>query len=447
MSWPTCWCGARCPRSAAIAATSPVSTRFVNGEHCVALVRRAVLPLLRALPLRLAAQDGRLDALLWAALRHAEGEPLLALIADKCSRKSLSMAQRLRWLSAGAVASPDEYVGRLEAGVDRKAERARHVAAFFAAVAVGPIRTEEHKEEGRFVERLDEAHGRSIVSFLGERLGAAGLGRLIRLSAENRTRDAGVHWLIRGLAASPAAEAGEVLASLVSDPRLSHWRAELVRARDEQFAVRRDADYRHPAAEQVCRALDDGPPASAGDLAALVTERLDEVGRRIRADNANGWRPFWNENPRSRVCTTPKHEDSCRDALLGELRRWLPDEVDAQPEGRYANDKRADIRVSCRNFQVPIEVKKSLHRHLWSALREQLIARYARDPATDGYGIYVVLWFGDIDGRGPPAPPSGGPPRGPGALRQRLQGTLTPEEARKISVCVIDVSAPAAETR
>ena len=115
-------------------------------------------------------------------------------------------------------------------------------------------------------------------------------------------------------------------------------------------------------------------------------------------------------------------------------------------EGRYANDKRADIRVSCRDFQVPVEIKKNLHPNLWSALREQLIARYARDPATDGYGIYVVLWFGGIDGR-TPSPPSGGPPRDPGALRQRLQDTLTPEEARKISVCVIDVSAPAAETR
>ena len=171
------------------------------------------------------------------------------------------------------------------------------------------------------------------------------------------------------------------------------------------------------------------------------------MGGRIRNDNANGWRPFWNEDPCSRVGTTPKHEESCRDALLGELRRWLPGEVDAQPEGRYANDKRADIRVSCRDFHIPVEIKKNLHPNLWSALRGQLIARYARDPATDGYGIYVVLWFGKIDGRRPPSPPSGGPPRDPGALRRRLQDTLKPKEARKISVCVIDVSAPAAETR
>ena len=110
------------------------------------------------------------------------------------------------------------------------------------------------------------------------------------------------------------------------------------------------------------------------------------------------------------------------------MRRWLPGEV--QPEGLYANDKRVDIRVSCRDFQVPIEIKKNVHPSLWSALHEQLIARYVRDPGTDGYGIYVVLWFGKIDGRRTPAPPSGPPPRDPDALRQRLQDTLRRERYR-----------------
>ena len=415
-------------------------------EDHAEVARHAVLPLLRACPLRAAVKTGRLDGLLWAALRYADGESLLALIADKCRRKSLSTAQGVHWLSAGAVASPEEYVGRLEDCVDRQAERSRHVAAFFAAATVGPIRTVELKEDVLSLDVLDEAHHRSLVSSLGGRLGPQVIGRLIRLAARIPSPHPGVAALIRALAVLTDAEATSVLETLVSDRALSAWGVELVRARDEQLAVRRDAAYRRPDAEAVCRALDDGPPANAGDLAALVTDRLDEMGRQIRDDNANGWRPFWNESPRSRVGTTPRHEESCRDALLGELRSLLPSEVHAEPEARYANVKRADIRVSCRDFHIPVEIKKDSHRRLWSALREQLIARHARDPATDGYGIYVVLWFGGIDGR-TPSPPSGGPPRDPGALRQRLQDTLTPEEARKISVCVIDVSAPAAGTR
>ena len=72
-----------------------------------------------------------------------------------------------------------------------------------------------------------------------------------------------------------------------------------------------------------------------------------------------------------------------------------------------------------------------------------MIARYTIDPATGGYGIYLVLWFGEDAGRRTPPPPSGPRPAGPDALKERLEEELTPEETRRISVCVIDVSAPA----
>ena len=106
--------------------------------------------------------------------------------------------------------------------------------------------------------------------------------------------------------------------------------------------------------ELVCRTLDDGPPANPADLAALVTDRLGEIGDRIRNGNTDDWRQYWNEDPHGRPCK-PKREESCRDALLSDLRQCLPDEVDAQPEGHYADDKRADIRISCRDFQIPVE--------------------------------------------------------------------------------------------
>ena len=70
------------------------------------------------------------------------------------------------------------------------------------------------------------------------------------------------------------------------------------------------------------------------------------------------------------------------------------------------------------------------------------MVQYTRDPATDGYGIYLVLWFGEVKGAHKPMPPSGVLPNDPDELRARLAEALTPEEARKISVCVVDVSAP-----
>ena len=43
---------------------------------------------------------------------------------------------------------------------------------------------------------------------------------------------------------------------------------------------------------------------------------------------------------------------------------------------------------------MPVEIKKSSSRELWSAIRNQLIAKYTRDPGAAGYGIYLVFWFG-----------------------------------------------------
>ena len=50
-----------------------------------------------------------------------------------------------------------------------------------------------------------------------------------------------------------------------------------------------------------------------------------------------------------------------------------------------ADEKRSDIRVSFGDSNVPMEIKKSNHRNLWSAIRDQLIAKYSRDPGSGGW--------------------------------------------------------------
>ena len=123
--------------------------------------------------------------------------------------------------------------------------------------------------------------------------------------------------------------------------------------------------------------------------------------------------------------------------MLSDLRGLLPAGVTAEPEGEYANNRRADIRVVCRDFNVPVEVKKDRNPLLWNSLKDQLIAKYASDPVTSGYGIYLVFWFG---GEGMPAPPQGGRPVGPVELQELLEAQLTPAAKHKISICVVDVS-------
>ena len=97
-------------------------------------------------------------------------------------------------------------------------------------------------------------------------------------------------------------------------------------------------------------------------------------------------------------------------------------------------------RFATGDFNVPVEIKKSTHRDLWRAIREQLIAQYTRDPDTDGYGIYLVFWFGAA--RLSECRHQGIRPISAHELQERLLNTLSADEKIKISICVIDVSKP-----
>ncbi len=407
---------------------------LAGSENHAKVARVASLSILRSFPVRCATQQlADLNYLLWAALRHADSELLRKLIDRKLARTSMNVAQRARWHAAGFVLSPETRSERVRAFTEGSERRIREFAGFLGDWHDAPV----------WIDRLGTTGLAVLVQVIGSSFGPHiwPSGRATRVTPAMEASDH-VRRVIQRLGESPSDDASAALEALASEEPLVQWRDELVRARDRQRVIHRDASYRHAAIEQVCGTLNDGPPANAGDLAALVRERLEEVAVQIRTGNDNGWRPYWNEGEH-RQPVEPKYENSCRDALLGDLRPRLPVDADAEPEGRYANDKRADIRVAFGGFHIPVEVKKNNHPDLWSALRSQLIARYTTHPATGGYGIYLVLWFGEDAGRRTPLPASGPRPDGPGALRARLEEDLTPDEARRISVCVIDVSAPA----
>ena len=399
-------------------------------EHAQ-VARYATLPLLRAFPTRCKLKQlGELDNLLWAAIQHADRESFEELIEKKLSRTSMNHAQHAHWLTAGLVVSPTIYREQLNNFVRERERQIQQVATFFC----------DHHWEARYELGIPvsleiptvELFIRLIGSYVGPDLRWK-QGFVSPAMEASRQVDT----YIRHLAASPAKEASTALADLLADPALERWRAELSWARDSQRIIRRDAEYRHPTLEQVRETLSGGAPANSGDLTALLVDRLHEIAMRIRTGNTDDWRQYWNE-PFGQE-PTPKHEDHCRDALLSDLRQCLPPGIDAQPEGQYASDKRADIRVAYRDFQVPIEIKKNSHRELWRAIRNQLIAQYTIDPATGGHGIYLVFWFGrNYTQRSP----NGDRPGSPAELKQQLERSLSEDETRKISVCVIDVSRP-----
>ena len=402
----------------------PDLERLAQMKNHAQVARHAIIPILRAFPVRCTLKQVRaLDSMLWAALQHVEYVPLQRLIEKKLSLRSMNAAQRVHWLAAGILIAPGKYLKPLEEFADGRETRIRQLAAFFC-----PGTHLHFLTDGLRTPTL-----KTLVKLMGTSFGPVTPDGWVTLEMDASDQ---VGRMIQRLASMPGIDATRALETLSSDPALHRWHYLIVDALDRQRVVHRDAAYRHPSLEQICRTLGNQSPANPSDLSALVTDRLCDLAVEIRTANTDDWRQYWNENSHGKP-QSPKHEDACRDALLSDLRTRLPEGVDAQPEGQYAGDKRADIRVSYQGFNVPVEIKKSTHRDLWSAARNQLVAKYTSDPATGGYGIYLVFWFGESDCQ--PAP-SGPRPSTAEELRQRLQATLTDDEARKISICVVDVS-------
>ena len=412
----------------------PDTGRLAHEPEYAQLAQAASLPLLKVFPVRCrSGQLPILSSLLGAAIGHGARTQLLKLIETKLAYRSMNSGQRVYWLTAGLLVRPEAYGDRLESYVSGKVRR---------------------------IQRLVEmTSGPAVAHALKDRTGVTVLEKLIRLIGPYTTAPPStgevysVTWPIHAdetlrifidrLAEDTSDAASNTLESLAKDDRLPNRRSELLDRLHRQKGIRREATFAHPSLNQIAEVLDNGRPANAADLAALTTDILATIARDIRDGANSGWRDFWNVDSHGRV-TRPRHENRCRDTLARMLEsRVAVLGVEVQSEAQYADDKRADIRLSVPGFNVPIEIKRSCHDNWWSSIRTQLIAEYTPDPGTDGYGIYLVFWFGNHKDCWP-VPASGRRPKSPDDIRQALLGALSDRERRKISVCVIDVSKPAA---
>ena len=389
-------------------------------------------PLLRAFPVRAkAAQLGLLRELLWSGLVHLETEDFRQIIEAKLRAASMTKAQRTHWLAAGFALEPPAFQLRLTKAAERLGSRVKPLAQFFAPVSgLWPPNS---------IPVLTHRLTPSAMAFLIETLGA--VFPPIHESELATIRDETVYTvqrLIDQLAASPEPEATRSLAKLRADPDLTNWRHQLRAAWDTQRIVRRDAEYRSPTPVQVMQALEDGPPANAADLRELALDRLQQIAREVPSTNADLWQFFWNQDSHGKL-TEPKPENPCRDALLEILSQRLPDGCDVQREGQYAGNRRADLRIASGKWNIPVEIKKNTHSDLLGAVRNQLLPRYTNDPATEGLGIYLVLWFGPQR----TVPVSEGPrPGTAGELKDPTACKPGPRGTPPAAVVVMDVTAP-----
>lgn len=403
---------------------------LAHDPHHAAVAKLATLRLLKLFPPRCRndAHD-RLRSLLRAALHHAPEQELQQVIQRQQQRNSLTAMQRVHWLCGGMSLAPSSYIKPLLAALT-----GRNVYQRTQCVA------ELIEEQVLQTARLDIGATKRLIEHMASTCPPTSMfsQRLPDGSTPPSTTAAdcvsqAVHSLVDHLQEQSSSFATNALEQLTANESLRRWSPALHNARCRQRVSRREAEFRHPATHQVLATLAGKGPANAADLAALTADCLTSIGRQMRGDTSD-WRQYWNTPTNGNW--EPKVENLCRDNLLSDLRPALPPDVSAKPEGVYADDRRADIRVTHRNINIPVEIKRSSHKDVWKAMRDQLINRYAKDPNADGYGIYLVFWFGAEHCTPYQGKRLGTPAKIEAALRQSLK----PEEAHRINVIVIDVA-------
>ena len=396
------------------------------------------LRLLGSISVRLpVAQLPVLDRQLLLVSEHPDTAPLRGLVAQKRQAKSPTNAPKVRWMTLDAIMSGGEALQSLDDFIGSNAKRARQLAEFFPRGFHRPA---------KFVDRLlgndPCATFRTLVGIIGRNFPPRErkYGEAVTIGPAEEMSDLVEQW-INDLGGQPTEEAGAAFDGLIADERLSAWHDQLEYARNQQRRLHRDASYAPMNVADVLGLLRDGPPANVADLHVLLCDRLRDLGSNIRGDNFDHWRPFWADDRESQP-KTPKHEESCRDALLAMLTNQLPKEVKVEPERQYAADRRADVSVAFKDFNIPVEIKKNTHPDLWTAIDDQLTAKYTTDPATGGYGVYLVLWLG-ADAPGYPRHPTDRDrPSTPDELERRLNESMSHEQRRTISAVVLDVTKP-----
>lgn len=378
-----------------------------------------------------------LQELLLIALNGSDPDKLLELIRcglAKCRTESIEDSYSL-WLAAGFLLAPSEFKQDFETletgGVLRMIWALRDVSQFRRGGSGMSDGTPLSVEQLEYIARL------AASQFKKTQYPSTGW------SGDTNPWDATEFTLkmINLLSADPSPRAAEALTRLKDDASMESYRDDVKHALAQQMVRQIDAQFQQPTWKETVEALMNGVPASVTDLHALVLAHLVDLGPHIAATNTDIYKRFWNEDDRGRI-TTPKSEESCRDALVDLLRpRISPHGVIVDPEGHMASDKRADIVAVLPKMKVVVELKRDYHAKVWTAIQNQLDRFYTRDPDAQGFGIYGIFWYGVKRGGSIPKPPA--PltmPRSAKEMEQQLQSLIPAEKRIKLRAVVIDVS-------
>ena len=409
-----------------------ISVTYILDEPTTAPVARIVLPpILKSFPF---CPEEHLRILLKTAVKVMKKASLLSLARKVLKRKErrFTKKHKLLWLGISFILSPDSFQTSLSRHIGNNVELASLLLNL-----IFPTWHTERKIDLSFAPKELV----TLISICGRIFRDADVierGRPEIIA--RRTGAESVRRLINYLKDDPSSESTEALSSLRGNPELSaRWGEYLGFALSDQARLRRETTFFYPTIQGVIRTLANQQPINATDLQAVILAHLKTIREDLRHGPTDGYKMFWNVDHHQRP-KTPRPENDCRDRLLDQLRQKLVlNGISAEPEGHYAQDKRADIKAIFGPLNLPVEIKRHYHGDVWSAPRNQLIKLYSRDPGAQGRGIYLVFWFGNTI-RNTPRPPAPltSIPSSASELEFSLYQTLSDEERTLIEVIVFD---------
>ncbi len=390
-----------------------------------AVAEQVALPILQE-----RVSEKMLPHVLAIALRFGDSAQLLAAAEARIACET--DPSRFLWCTAAAILAPTQRAPELIAYLGGDTDKAQH-ALKLAAEALWP-------EHGR---KSPAPSLQTLASLVAA--GCSAIPPSLDHHGFHGEQSQLVQALIDRLAAHSSKEAGIVLSTMLRNSALAAWHQALTRAADAQAKIRREREFNWPTPALVMQALDGGGPASRDDLLAVLESEIRHLSRDIRDTATSPYRQFWNIPLGRNDEPKPRPENYCRDYLFDLLKERLRRfNVVVETEARYADDKRGDTKAISGDMALPIEAKRHYNKELWTAPTDQLIARYARDPASEGRGLYVVFWFGLASSRSVPKPPTGvDSSSSVSALEDALRLSLTSEQRQLIRVICIDVAWPA----
>lgn len=366
---------------------------------------------------------------------HAQ---LLELVTQNIQLKTrLRLHQKELWLCAGIVLSLKNYREICDWYAHRKPG--------FIWTLIDFINDVDHSVSRKNCDLVSPGHRAFFISLAGAFY--PNIEHPSGTTWENRNpwdAAAFVKSQITKLSIHTDSESVPLLNRLVMQPELESYREYLKNAAANQSALRRKEIFERPGWQPTIRALTNSKPANIADFHALTIEHLRDIANRIRTENTDSYKGFWNEDSHGRI-TAPKPEESCRDRLIDQFSpKFIPLEINVEPEGHMAADKRADIvLLSAAKLKLSVEIKRDYHADLWTACENQLDRLYTRDPQSQGYGIYLVFWFGEQRGKSLPKPPNGiNRPVSANQLENALQMLIKEGDRYRLAVIVIDVERP-----